>query len=93
MGKQEVGDGKGPEKKQATCEASNKAPKKKDPVMLLVDVANTILIPGSDYDNHYKLGENVSGEKIVGKIDLNKENLPQIASEFIEKVASYNREI
>jgi len=63
------------------------------PVMLLIDVANTMLIPGSDYDNHYKLGESVSSERIIGKIDLSRENLPRIALEFTEKVGDYYKKV
>lgn len=68
------------------------------PVMLLVDVADKTLIPGSDYEDHYKLGESVSSERIIGKIDLEeigskiKEELPRIALEFTDKVAKYIQE-
>ncbi len=58
--------------------------------MLLVDVSNTKLIPGSDYEDHYKLGEAVSGDKVIGEVALEgigpriKDELPRIALEFTE---------
>ncbi|NMB70508.1 hypothetical protein GYA27_04955 [candidate division WWE3 bacterium] len=65
------------------------------PTMLIVDISDTKLIPGSDYEDHYKLGESVAGNKIIGEIDLEgigpriREELPRISFEFLNQIEKY----
>lgn len=40
------------------------------PVMLLIDTTKTPLIPGTDYDDHFQLGEAVNPSHIVGMVEL-----------------------
>lgn len=63
--------------------------------MLLVDISDSPLEAGSDYEDHYKLGSSISGRAVVGEIDLDSrgttlgQELPRIANEFLEKTKLY----
>jgi len=65
------------------------------PTMLIIDVSNVSLIPGTDYEDHYKLGSLLPGNAIIGEVDLenigNKidQELPKIALSFLNHLKSY----
>lgn len=65
------------------------------PVMLVVDATNTPLSPGSDYDDHFKLGEQISADRIMGTVELDgrksrdPDDLAATARDFLDVAAKY----
>jgi hypothetical protein len=65
------------------------------PTMLIIDASKTPLVPGSDYEDHFMLGETVSPTLIVGDVDLygkkpiNTEDVATIAEEFLRQTEKY----
>jgi len=63
------------------------------PVMLLVNVDQQNLIPGTDYEDHYIIKNSISGENIFLPIDLENENfqiktLVEIANNILDAIQS-----
>jgi hypothetical protein len=69
------------------------------PSMLLIDITNAELIPGSDYEDHYKLGSKIPGSSIIAEIDIEgigskrSQELPKLAIEFLTKTQEYFRKL
>jgi hypothetical protein len=65
------------------------------PALVMIDASDVPLIPGSDYDDHFKLGEVVPPSRIVSVLDLagrkpaNPEDVADIAGEFIAAASKY----
>lgn len=58
------------------------------PVMLVIDPTDVLLIPGTDYDDHFMLGEPVDSSRIIGAIELSgrrpidPNDVAQVAKEY-----------
>jgi len=65
------------------------------PTMVVIDATHTPLSPGSDYDDHFKLGEQVSPDHIMGTIDLegrrarSPEDVTSITRDFLAVASQY----
>lgn len=65
------------------------------PVMLLVDVTDSSLEEGSDYEDHYRIGKSIPSSRIIGEVELDgigseiRNKLPEIADKFLELTEEY----
>ena len=64
-------------------------------VMLVIDPTNVPLVPGTDYDDHFTLGEVMKPSRIMGMVELSGRNpadpaqVAQIAKEYIGAIEAY----
>jgi hypothetical protein len=65
------------------------------PTMLVIDATSTPLLPGSDYDDHFRLGEDIPPSHIMGEVDLggrkpiNPEDVAAVTRQFLDVVDAY----
>lgn len=65
------------------------------PTMVVIDASGVPLVPGSDYDDHFMLGEVVPSSRIIGNIDLtgrkpiNLDDVTVVAEAFLKQTEQY----
>ncbi len=62
------------------------------PTMLVIDATDVPLVPGTDYDDHFMLGETVPASKIMGYVDLagrkpiNPEDVAAVTYDYLDAI-------